>query len=79
MSSKPFDLIIACFFLLLQPDCEFILCFYSDDMLKIQVAFAGLEDTPFQGGTFEVELRIPSNFPFKSPEVRDSFLKIMCK
>ncbi|XP_034245763.1 SUMO-conjugating enzyme UBC9-like [Thrips palmi] len=41
----------------------------DETMSMILVCFEGVADTPFQGGTFFVELHLPPEFPWKGPQV----------
>uniref|UniRef100_A0A7E4V698 UBC core domain-containing protein n=1 Tax=Panagrellus redivivus TaxID=6233 RepID=A0A7E4V698_PANRE len=41
----------------------------NDDLLKWMVVIDGPEDTPYEGGTFFVDLQFPANYPFTSPSL----------
>lgn len=46
-----------------------VLTDYKDDLSVIKVAFIGAPESPYAGGTFNIDIMIPDNFPFKSPKV----------
>ncbi|KAK3917042.1 Ubiquitin-conjugating enzyme E2 K [Frankliniella fusca] len=39
----------------------------AEDLSVLEVALAGPPDTPFETGTFNIEITIPRRFPFSSP------------
>lgn len=42
----------------------------SDDMTDLTGFIAGPPDSPYAGGKFKFEMKIPANFPFAPPSVR---------
>lgn len=43
----------------------------NDGLLThLKGSFPAPPDTPYAGGTFEVEIKIPDNYPFKSPSMK---------
>lgn len=42
----------------------------DDDVTHLKGTFPGPPDTPYAGGTFQVDIQIPSNYPFKSPTIK---------
>ncbi|KAI2803010.1 hypothetical protein RDWZM_001200 [Blomia tropicalis] len=42
----------------------------NNDMLDLKGHIIGPVDTPFEGGTFKLELKIPDTYPFNPPKVR---------
>jgi len=42
----------------------------SQDFRHWQAEIRGPVDTPYENGVFELDLRIPSNYPFKPPVIR---------
>ena len=41
----------------------------DSDMFKWEASLTGPEDSPFEGGTFRLELEFPKDYPFKAPKV----------
>ncbi|KAK5000327.1 Ubiquitin-conjugating enzyme E2 1 [Elasticomyces elasticus] len=41
-----------------------------DDLTHFRGVFAGPPDTPYEGGNYYVDIRIPGDYPFKPPEMR---------
>lgn len=39
----------------------------ESDLTHLKGIFPGPPDSPYEGGTFEVDIKIPDNYPFKSP------------
>ena len=42
----------------------------ESSIAHLKGSFPGPPDTPYVGGTYEVEIKIPDNYPFKSPQMR---------
>ena len=39
----------------------------GDSVTKLKGSFQGPPGTPYEGGTFEVDINIPNEYPFKPP------------
>ncbi|XP_045784526.1 ubiquitin-conjugating enzyme E2-22 kDa [Maniola jurtina] len=42
----------------------------SDSWTELQGAIAGPPDTPYEGGTFLLEIKVPETYPFNPPKIR---------
>ncbi|GAB5369239.1 hypothetical protein AAMO2058_001388500 [Amorphochlora amoebiformis] len=42
----------------------------SDSMTRMECTFPGPRDTPYENGTFVVDVEIPSRYPFEPPKIR---------
>lgn len=42
----------------------------DNSLLHLKGIFPGPPDTPYAGGTFQVDILIPENYPFKSPVMK---------
>jgi hypothetical protein len=42
----------------------------GDDLTHLKGQFLGPPDTPYEGGTFHVDIKIPSEYPFRPPVMR---------
>ncbi|KAK1835338.1 ubiquitin-conjugating enzyme/RWD-like protein [Podospora conica] len=42
----------------------------ESDLTHLKGIFPGPPDSPYEGGTFEVDIKIPDNYPFKSPVMK---------
>ena len=42
----------------------------KDDLTELSGTIKGPPDTPYEGGTFSVEIKIPDTYPFNPPKVR---------
>jgi ubiquitin-conjugating enzyme (huntingtin interacting protein 2) len=42
----------------------------GDDLTHLRGQFFGPPDTPYEGGTFAVDIKIPSEYPFRPPGMR---------
>jgi ubiquitin-conjugating enzyme (huntingtin interacting protein 2) len=42
----------------------------GDDLTHLRGQFYGPPDTPYEGGTFAVDIKIPSEYPFRPPVMR---------
>lgn len=40
---------------------------HGDDLTNLKASFPGPPDTPYEGGTFIVDIKIPQEYPFKPP------------
>ena len=41
----------------------------ESDMYKWTASFAGTENSPYEGGTFQLKIEFPKDYPFKPPKV----------
>ena len=42
----------------------------NDDLTELAGTIAGPPDTPYEGGTYHLEIKIPNTYPFNPPRVR---------
>ncbi|KAB8349486.1 hypothetical protein FH972_023512 [Carpinus fangiana] len=42
----------------------------ADDLTHLEGVFHGPPDTPYEGGTFHVDIRIPADYPFRPPQMK---------
>lgn len=42
----------------------------ADDLTELAGTIKGPPDTPYEGGTFKLEIKIPDTYPFNPPKVR---------
>ena len=42
----------------------------NDDLTELCGTIAGPPDTPYEGGTYKLEIKIPDTYPFNPPKVR---------
>lgn len=42
----------------------------ADDLTHLQGSFPGPPDTPYEGGKFVVDIRIPADYPFRPPQMK---------
>jgi len=52
------------------PKCHVTVEALEDDMINLHGKFVGPPDTPYEGGKYEVEIKISNEYPFKPPEMR---------
>lgn len=41
-----------------------------DDLDHLQGTFQGPPDTPYEGGTFMIDIQIPTDYPFRPPKMK---------
>lgn len=46
----------------------------NDSYSELRGEIAGPPDTPYQGGNFHLEIKIPETYPFNPPKVSSLFL-----
>lgn len=42
----------------------------GDDLTHLKGQFKGPPDTPYEGGTYVIDIKIPSEYPFRPPVMR---------
>lgn len=42
----------------------------GDDLRNWTIMLSGPSDTPYEGGVFSIELKLPAEYPFKAPQAR---------
>jgi hypothetical protein len=42
----------------------------GDNVMHLKGVFPGPPDSPYAGGTYQVDITIPDNYPFKSPAMK---------
>lgn len=42
----------------------------GDDLTHLKGQFKGPPDTPYEGGTYRVDIRIPDQYPFRPPVMK---------
>lgn len=42
----------------------------GDSVTKLKGSFKGPPGTPYEGGTFEIDISIPNEYPFKPPVMK---------
>lgn len=52
------------------PNRPFFIAPVKDNMLELTGYIVGPSDTPFEGGNFHVEVKIPETYPFNPPKVK---------
>lgn len=45
----------------------------GDDLRNWTIMLSGPVETPYEGGIFSIELKLPAEYPFKAPQVRRRF------
>lgn len=43
---------------------------YGQDMFQLKGSFKGPLGTPYEGGTWHVDIKIPNEYPFRPPVMR---------
>ena len=49
----------------------------NDDLTELRGTIAGPPDTPYEGGTYTLEIKIPDSYPFNPPKVRPKYLRAL--
>ena len=47
----------------------------KEDLTELSGTIKGPPDTPYEGGTFQVEIKIPDTYPFNPPKAQWTFLR----
>ena len=42
----------------------------QDDVTHLRGTFPGPPDTPYEGGTYNVDIKIPTDYPFRPPTMK---------
>ena len=42
----------------------------GDDLRHWSIMLEGPEETPYKGGVFSIELKLPAEYPFKAPQIK---------
>lgn len=42
----------------------------GDDLTHLKGTFPGPPGTPFEGGTYRVDIKVPTEYPFRPPQMR---------
>jgi ubiquitin-conjugating enzyme (huntingtin interacting protein 2) len=42
----------------------------TDDLTHLRGKFMGPPDTPYEGGTYYVDIKIPPDYPFRPPQMK---------
>lgn len=42
----------------------------GDDLRHWQMMLTGPDETPYEGGVFSIEIKLPAEYPFKAPQVK---------
>ncbi|KAK6626862.1 Ubiquitin-conjugating enzyme E2 4 [Polyplax serrata] len=50
--------------------CSIKIDLVKDNFSELQGTIAGPPDTPYEGGTFHVEIKVPETYPFNPPKVK---------
>eukprot|EP00871_Galdieria_phlegrea_P001916 jgi/Galph1/2725/GphlegSOOS_G1387.1 len=53
-----------------EKDQDIILQPSAENLMHWQARLKGPVDSPYEGGTFQVEIRVPNNYPLSAPSVR---------
>ena len=43
---------------------------HGDDMMHLKGSFKGPPDTPYEGGTYQIDITIPNEYPFRPPTMK---------
>lgn len=54
----------------LDPHSQIIVEPHGDDFTQLRGQFFGPPDTPYEGGTYHIEIKIPNEYPFRPPIMR---------
>jgi ubiquitin-conjugating enzyme (huntingtin interacting protein 2) len=53
------------------PTCEIVVePMHGDDMTHLKGSFRGPPDTPYTDGTYEIDIKIPPDYPFRPPVMK---------
>lgn len=50
--------------------CSINIDLVKDNFSELRGTIAGPPDTPYEGGTFHVEIKVPETYPFNPPKVK---------
>ena len=58
----------------IQPDHPYMIVVYpagnGDDLTHLKGQFRGPPDTPYEGGTYVVDIKMPTDYPFSPPVIK---------
>lgn len=50
--------------------CSIKVDLVNDNFSELKGTIAGPPDTPYEGGTFHLEIKVPETYPFNPPKVK---------